>query len=89
LAITDASGEKTLAQTSRAYHGAMIRRETLRNRALKSAIGAIVVYGIAFYAFDLPDWLKLTARIILGAVALYVVAPLLRAFRRRRVRGYS
>jgi len=67
----------------------MIRRETLRNRALKSAIGAIVVYGIAFYAFDLPDWLKLTARIILGAVALYVVAPLLRAFRRRRVRGYS
>ena len=44
----------------------MIRRETLRNRALKSAIGAIVVYGIAFYAFDLPDWLKLTARIILG-----------------------
>ena len=68
----------------------MIRRETLRNRALEIAIGAIIVYGIAFYAFDLPDWLKLTAGIILGAgwVALYVVAPLLRAFRRRRVRGY-
>jgi hypothetical protein len=69
----------------------MIRRETLRNRALEIAIGAIVVYGIGFYLFDLPDWLMLTAGIGLGAgwVALYVVAPLLRALRRRRVKGYS
>jgi len=33
----------------------MIRRDTLRNRALEIGIIAIVVYGTAFYVLDLPD----------------------------------
>jgi multisubunit Na+/H+ antiporter MnhC subunit len=69
----------------------MIRRDTLRNRALEIAIVVIVLYGIAFYVFDPPDWLKVVAGIALAGawLFLYVAAPAMRAAKRRRLKGHS
>jgi len=68
-----------------------MRRETLRDRAIDVAVIAIVVYCIAFYALDLPGWLKLAAGIVLasGWLYLYVVLPAIAAMRQRRARRHS
>jgi hypothetical protein len=54
----------------------------VRNREL--ALVALVVYGIAFLAFDLPGWLRLAGAVALGAgwLVLFVGLPILRATRR-------
>jgi heme O synthase-like polyprenyltransferase len=69
----------------------MIRRETLRNRSIEIGIIALVVYAIAFFVFDLPDWFKLAAGIVLGVgwLYFYAVSPATRAMKRRRVKGHS
>ena len=56
--------------------------------ALRSVI-ALVAYGIAFYVFDLPYWLRAIAGSILGAgwVGLYLILPITRWHRLRRRRG--
>jgi|tagenome__1003787_1003787.scaffolds.fasta_scaffold14621204_1 hypothetical protein len=66
---------------------ATMRRETLRDRAIELAVVAIVVYCIAFYALDLPDWLKVAAGLVLagGWLFVYVAVPVIGAIRQRRV----
>lgn len=44
------------------------------NRVLELAVIAIVVYAIAFYVFDLPDWLRLVAAILSGGAWIYLYA---------------
>ncbi len=69
----------------------MIRRDTLKNRAIEVAVIAIVAYLVAFYVFDLPSWLKLAAGIGLGAAWLYVflVHPTIRTVKRKRFGEHS
>jgi len=68
----------------------VIRREALKNRPIELAVIAIVFYAIAFYVFDLPDWLKIAAGIVLSAgwLYLFVVYPTVRAVK-RRAKGHS
>ncbi len=66
----------------------MIRGDSLRDRAREVVVVAIVVYLIAFYAFDLPDWLKLAAGIVLGGawLALFIGLRILNSVKRGRVK---
>jgi hypothetical protein len=66
----------------------MIRREIFWDHVRAVGLVALVVYVVAFYVFDLPDWLKLAGGIVLGAawLALYVAAPIIRSVKRRRVK---
>jgi len=66
----------------------VIRGDSLRDRAREVVVVAIVVYLIAFYAFDLPDWLKLAAGIVLGGawLALFIGLRILNSVKRGRVK---
>jgi hypothetical protein len=65
----------------------MIRRAALWDRAHDVALIALVLYVVAFYAFDLPDWLKLAGGIVLGAgwLAVFVGLPILRSVKRSHI----
>jgi hypothetical protein len=66
----------------------MIRRVISLDHMRAVGLVVLVAYAVAFYAFDLPDSLKLIGGIVLGAawLALYVAVPIIRSVARRRVK---